>query len=180
MRGPTLDPLFADADVTTKVGRYVIYVLAVAGGFLVGNILTLILPRCPRLMFSGGCTNSSNGRIIGGTVAILVAYLLPLRHRLGTRRDRQREGEVGRPTLNDGTGKTSSRPRGRFKTGGSGVSRRGESRSSRSDTQVLLGDGETEALNSRSRKKSSASAEVPGRLKLSTSSSKESRPSKHW
>lgn len=75
-----MDPLFADADVTTKVGRYVIYVLAVAGGFLAGNILTLILCRvAARLMFKRRMYEQLERslRIIGGViVAILVAYLL--------------------------------------------------------------------------------------------------------
>ena len=40
-----MDALFADVDVAGKAGKYVMYVLAVAGGFLIGNLLTLVLCR---------------------------------------------------------------------------------------------------------------------------------------
>jgi hypothetical protein len=74
-----LDLLFAD-DVTSKFGRYVIYVLAVAGGFLVGNVLTLVLCRIiAHLTFKRRMYQNLEGalRILGGlAVAILVAYLL--------------------------------------------------------------------------------------------------------
>jgi hypothetical protein len=72
--------LLADIDVAAKAGRYVIYVLAVFGGFLVGNVLTLILCRLlAKAMFKRRMPEQLERalRVIGGiVVAALVAFLL--------------------------------------------------------------------------------------------------------
>jgi hypothetical protein len=67
-------------DLATKAGKYVMYVLAVAGGFMVGNVLTLIICR---LLAKFALKQSINERlerllrVMGGLiVAVLVAYLL--------------------------------------------------------------------------------------------------------
>ena len=71
--------LLADA-VTTKAGQYVIYVLAMAGGFLVGNWLTWLVCRlAARLVLKRSINLQLERalRILGGIlVAVLVAYLL--------------------------------------------------------------------------------------------------------
>jgi hypothetical protein len=70
----------ADVDVATKAGKYVLYVLAVAGGFLVGNVVTWIVCRAvAKLAFKRKMNEQFERalRILGGiAVAILVAYLL--------------------------------------------------------------------------------------------------------
>jgi hypothetical protein len=75
-----VDLLLADVDVATKAGKYVMYVLAVAGGFLIGNILTLILCRlCAKAFFKSRMPDPIERalRIIGGILlAALVAFLL--------------------------------------------------------------------------------------------------------
>ena len=71
--------LLADA-VTTKAGQYVIYVLAVAGGFLVGNWLTWLVCRLAARLVLRRSINLQLERalrILGGIIAaVLVAYLL--------------------------------------------------------------------------------------------------------
>jgi hypothetical protein len=68
------------ADVATKAGQYVIYVLAVAGGFLIGNWLTWLICRlAARLVLKRSINLQLERalRILGGlVVAFLVAYLL--------------------------------------------------------------------------------------------------------
>ncbi|HKA07982.1 MAG TPA: hypothetical protein VKD71_12040 [Gemmataceae bacterium] len=80
MKGSMVDLPFADTDVAAKAGRYVIYVLAVFGGFLVGNVLTLILCRLlAKAMFRRRMPEQLERalRVIGGiVVAALVAFLL--------------------------------------------------------------------------------------------------------
>jgi hypothetical protein len=75
-----VDPLLADVDVAAKAGRYVIYALAVAGGFLVGNFVTLVLCRLiAKAMFKKRMPLQLERalRVIGGIlVAALVAWLL--------------------------------------------------------------------------------------------------------
>ena len=75
-----MEALLADADVTTKAGRYVMYVLAVAGGFLIGNLLTWLLCRLTaKAMFRQKMPEPIERalRVIGGiVVAALVAFLL--------------------------------------------------------------------------------------------------------
>ena len=75
-----VDLLFADIDVAAKAGRYVIYVLAVFGGFLVGNVLTLILCRLlAKAMLKRRMPEQLERapRVIGGIlIAALVAFLL--------------------------------------------------------------------------------------------------------
>jgi hypothetical protein len=75
-----LDPLLADVDVAAKAGRYVIYALAVAGGFLLGNLLTLVLCRLvAKAMFKRRMPEQLERalRVIGGLLlAALVAWLL--------------------------------------------------------------------------------------------------------
>jgi hypothetical protein len=75
-----VDLLFADIDVAAKAGRYVIYVLAVFGGFLVGNVVTLVLCRLlAKAMFKRRMPEQLERalRVIGGIiVAALVAFLL--------------------------------------------------------------------------------------------------------
>lgn len=70
----------ADADVATKAGKYVLYVLAVAGGFLVGNLLTWVVCRAvAKLAFKRKMNTQLERaiRVLGGiAVALLVAYLL--------------------------------------------------------------------------------------------------------
>ncbi len=75
-----MDLLLADVDVATKAGKYVMYVLAVAGGFLIGNLVTLLVCR---LLAKFAFKQKFNPRLeqatrtLGGiAVAILVAYLL--------------------------------------------------------------------------------------------------------
>jgi hypothetical protein len=73
-----VDPLLA--DVFGNAGKLVIYVLAVAGGFLVGNVLTLILCRLiAKAMFKKRMPEMPERalRVLGGlVVAALVAWLL--------------------------------------------------------------------------------------------------------
>jgi hypothetical protein len=75
-----VDQLVADVDVAGKAGKYVMYVLAVAGGFLIGNILTWVLCRLvARMAFKRKMNHQFERalRILGGiAVAALVAYLL--------------------------------------------------------------------------------------------------------
>jgi hypothetical protein len=75
-----VDPLLADVDVAARAGRYVIYALAVAGGFLIGNLVTLVLCRLiARAMFKKRMPFQLERalRVIGGIlVAALVAWLL--------------------------------------------------------------------------------------------------------
>lgn len=75
-----MDLLFADVDLAGKAGKYVMYVLAVAGGFLIGNLLTLVLCRlAAKLVFKRKMYDNLERalRVIGGIVlAALVAYLL--------------------------------------------------------------------------------------------------------
>jgi hypothetical protein len=75
-----VDPLLADADVATKAGKYVMYVLAVAGGFLLGNLFTLFLCRLGAKFVLKDRMNPTFERalrVLGGIlVAVLVAYLL--------------------------------------------------------------------------------------------------------
>lgn len=71
---PLADP------VATKAGQYVIYVLAVAGGFLIGNWLTWLVCRLIARLFFKRSTHLKLERalrILGGiAVAVLVAFLL--------------------------------------------------------------------------------------------------------
>jgi hypothetical protein len=71
---------FADVDFATKAGKYVMYVLAVAGGFLIGNLLTLFICRLlAKFAFKHKINHRLEqvARILGGiAVALLVAYLL--------------------------------------------------------------------------------------------------------
>jgi hypothetical protein len=75
-----VDPLFAEIDLAAKAGRYVIYVLAVAGGFLVGNLLTWVLCRVlAKMMLKRRMPVPLERalRVLGGIlVAALVAFLL--------------------------------------------------------------------------------------------------------
>ena len=75
-----MDLPLADVDLATKAGKYVMYVLAVAGGFLIGNILTLILCRLTaRVFFRSRMPEPIERalRVIGGVLlAALVAFLL--------------------------------------------------------------------------------------------------------
>ena len=75
-----MELLVADVDVATKAGKYVMYVLAVAGGFLIGNLLTWLICRLgTRLVFKWTMNPQLERalRILGGiAVAVLVAYLL--------------------------------------------------------------------------------------------------------
>jgi hypothetical protein len=75
-----VDPLLADADIATKAGRYVMYGLAVAGGYLIGNFLTWLLCRAgAKMMFKRRMAVPLERalRVIGGIlVALLVAWLL--------------------------------------------------------------------------------------------------------
>jgi hypothetical protein len=75
-----VDLLLADADVATKAGKYVMYVLAVAGGFLLGNLFTLFLCRLGAKFVLKDRMNPTFERalrVLGGIlVAVLVAYLL--------------------------------------------------------------------------------------------------------
>jgi hypothetical protein len=75
-----VDLLLADADIATKAGRYVMYGLAVAGGYLIGNFLTWVLCRVgAKMMFKRRMAVPLERalRVIGGIlVALLVAWLL--------------------------------------------------------------------------------------------------------
>jgi hypothetical protein len=75
-----VDALFADVDVAAKAGRYVIYALAVAGGFLIGNLLTLLICRVlAKMMFKRKLPEQLERalRVLGGILlAALVAWLL--------------------------------------------------------------------------------------------------------
>ncbi|MBO0700877.1 MAG: hypothetical protein J2P46_20950 [Zavarzinella sp.] len=75
-----MDPFLADVDVAAKAGRYVVYALAVAGGFLVGNVVTLVLCRlAAKAMFKKRLPVPLERalRVIGGILlAALVAWLL--------------------------------------------------------------------------------------------------------
>ena len=75
-----MDPLIAEVDVATKAGKYVMYVLAVAGGFLLGNILTWVACRVGAKLVLKTRMNTQLERalrVLGGIVAAaLVAYLL--------------------------------------------------------------------------------------------------------
>lgn len=80
MRPTHLDLLLADADLAAKAGKYVMYVLAVAGGFLLGNLFTWVVCRIgAKLIFKDRMNTQLERalRILGGiVVAALVAYLL--------------------------------------------------------------------------------------------------------
>src|SRR5262249_9925716 len=80
VKGSMVDLPFADTDVAAKAGRYVIYVLAVFGGFLVGNVLTLILCRLlAKAMFRRRMpaqVERGPPVLCGIVVAALVAFLL--------------------------------------------------------------------------------------------------------
>lgn len=75
-----MDPLLADVDVANKAGKYVMYVLAVAGGFLLGNLFTWFLCRVGAKIVLKDRMNPTLERalrILGGlVVAVLVAFLL--------------------------------------------------------------------------------------------------------
>ncbi|HKB02649.1 MAG TPA: hypothetical protein VKD90_10540 [Gemmataceae bacterium] len=75
-----MDFLLADVDVAAKAGRYVIYALAVAGGFLIGNLLTLLICRVlAKMMFKRKLPEQLERalRVLGGILlAALVAWLL--------------------------------------------------------------------------------------------------------
>ena len=75
-----MDFLFAETDLATKAGKYVLYVLAVAGGFFVGNMLTWVICRFTAKLVLKRSINLQLERalrIIGGVVvAVLVAFLL--------------------------------------------------------------------------------------------------------
>ena len=75
-----MDVLLADADVATKAGKYVMYALAVAGGFLLGNLFTWFLCRVGAKFVLKDRMNPMLERalrVLGGlVVAVLVAYLL--------------------------------------------------------------------------------------------------------
>ena len=75
-----MDLPLADVDVATKAGKYVMYVLAVAGGFLLGNLGTWVVCRLvAKLAFKRSMNHQLERalRILGGiAVAVLVAYLL--------------------------------------------------------------------------------------------------------
>jgi hypothetical protein len=75
-----VDPLLAEVDLAAKAGKYVLYVLAVAGGFLLGNVLTLLICRIIAKLALKTKINQRLEqalRILGGiAVAILVGYLL--------------------------------------------------------------------------------------------------------
>jgi hypothetical protein len=75
-----VEPLFADLDVAGKAGQYVMYVLAVAGGYLIGNLLTWLICRLTaKLVFKKHMNLKLERalRILGGiVVAALIAYLL--------------------------------------------------------------------------------------------------------
>lgn len=75
-----LHSLLADVDVATKAGKYVMYVLAVAGGFLLGNLFTWLVCRIGAKLVLKARMNAQLERalrILGGIiVAALVAYLL--------------------------------------------------------------------------------------------------------
>jgi hypothetical protein len=70
----------ADVDVAAKAGKYVIYVLAVAGGYMLGNVLTWFLCRLvAKLAFRKKPNYQLERamRVLGGiAVAALVAFLL--------------------------------------------------------------------------------------------------------
>ena len=75
-----MEPLFADLDVAGKAGQYVMYVLAVAGGYLIGNLFTLLICRVmAKLVFKKHMNLKFERalRIVGGiVVAALIAFLL--------------------------------------------------------------------------------------------------------
>ena len=70
----------ADVDVAAKAGKYVMYVLAVAGGYLIGNVLTWFLCRLVAKLALHKKPNHQLERalrVLGGiAVAALVAFLL--------------------------------------------------------------------------------------------------------
>lgn len=75
-----MELLFAEVDVAAKAGKYVMYVLAVAGGFLIGNLATLIVCRLvARLLLKRKLNLQLERalRILGGLLlAALIAFLL--------------------------------------------------------------------------------------------------------
>ncbi|HEX3150943.1 MAG TPA: hypothetical protein VHR66_22885 [Gemmataceae bacterium] len=75
-----MDILLAEIDVAGKAGKYVLYGLAVAGGFMVGNLLTWAICRLVARMALKSKMPAQLERalrILGGVaVAILVGYLL--------------------------------------------------------------------------------------------------------
>lgn len=75
-----MDVLLADVDFATKAGKYVMYVLAVAGGFLIGNLLTWALCRIvAKFVLKERLPVMLERvlRILGGlALAALVAFLL--------------------------------------------------------------------------------------------------------
>lgn len=75
-----MDLLLADADLATRAGKYVMYVLAVAGGFLLGYLFTWFLCWVGAKFILKDRMNPMLDRalrILGGLLAaVLVAFLL--------------------------------------------------------------------------------------------------------
>lgn len=75
-----MEVVFAETDMAMKAGKYVMYILAVAGGFLIGNMLTWLICRLAAKLVLKKSINLQLERalrIIGGlVVAALVAFLL--------------------------------------------------------------------------------------------------------
>lgn len=75
-----VDVVFAETDLAMKAGKYVLYVLAVAGGFLIGNMLTWVICRLTAKLVLKKSINlhlERALRVIGGIiVAAIVAFLL--------------------------------------------------------------------------------------------------------
>ncbi len=112
-----MDVFFAETDLAAKAGKYVIYVLAVAGGFLVGNILTLIVCRLTAKLVLKRSINQLLERalrIIGGIiVAAIVAFLL-FRFGTGWGLGGSGSGEgdkEGGPAAETNPGKTKEQPK---------------------------------------------------------------------
>jgi hypothetical protein len=75
-----VEPLLADLDVAGKAGKYVMYVLAVAGGYLIGNLLTWLICRLMAKVVFKRHMNLKFERalriFVGIVVAALIAFLL--------------------------------------------------------------------------------------------------------
>lgn len=75
-----MDLLVADVNVAEKAGKYVMYALAVAGGFLLGNLFTWLVCRVGAKLILKSRMNLQLERalrILGGiAAAALVAFLL--------------------------------------------------------------------------------------------------------
>ena len=75
-----MDPVLAEVDMAAKAGKYVLYVLAVAGGFMIGNLLALIVCRLvAKMAFHSRMPPRPEQAIrmlVGIAVAALVGYLL--------------------------------------------------------------------------------------------------------